>query len=273
MCLSDPGWLIGCCHSGSKRLSPARLLGLARSLAIYRGIPGRAARLRRFYRPFVSPSDLCFDIGAHVGNHSRCWRQLGARVVSVEPQPDFARLLRALYGRDQQITILEAAVGASTGVATLLASERTPTVSTMSRDWIEQVASDPGFARVAWTPGNEVPVTTLAELIARFGSPRFVKIDVEGFEIEVLRGLDRALPALSFEVMPATRDATIACIDRLTSLGEYQFNLSFGERYRFDLAQWCTPQAMRERVAALVGGSRSGDVYARLIAGRGAASD
>ncbi|HVJ30290.1 MAG TPA: FkbM family methyltransferase, partial [Gammaproteobacteria bacterium] len=98
----------------------ARSLGVARSLAMYYGVPFRARRMRNFYAPFVEPGDLCFDIGAHAGNRVRCWRRLGARVVAVEPQPDFVRILRWLYGRDAGVEIVPQAVGREAGSAELL---------------------------------------------------------------------------------------------------------------------------------------------------------
>src|ERR1700741_472726 len=65
-----------------------RAAGLVRSLAIYHAIPLRERRLKSFYRRFVRPGDLVFDVGAHVGNHVRAFSSLGCRVVAVEPQPD-----------------------------------------------------------------------------------------------------------------------------------------------------------------------------------------
>ena len=94
----------------------ARAFGIARSLAMYYGIPLRARRLRRFYAQFVQPGTLCFDVGAHAGNRVRCWRQLGARVIAIEPQADFVRLLRWLYGRDDGVEIVPLAVGAQPGL-------------------------------------------------------------------------------------------------------------------------------------------------------------
>ena len=43
-------------------------LGLARSLLIYYGNPRKGQRMKQFYAQFMGPGDLCFDIGAHVGN-------------------------------------------------------------------------------------------------------------------------------------------------------------------------------------------------------------
>ena len=78
-----------------------RYLGIARSLGLYYGVPFRLAGMRRLYAGLVPEGGLCFDIGAHVGNRLRCFRSMGARVVALEPQPDFARILRLLYGRDR----------------------------------------------------------------------------------------------------------------------------------------------------------------------------
>ena len=92
---------------------------------MYYGIPLRARRLRRFYSQFVTRGSLCFDVGAHAGNRVRCWRQLGAQVVAIEPQPDFVRLLTWLYGRDRHVTIVPVALGREAGHAELYVSERT----------------------------------------------------------------------------------------------------------------------------------------------------
>jgi FkbM family methyltransferase len=240
----------------------ARVFGIARSLAMYYGIPFRAARLRRFYSQFVAPGGLCFDIGAHAGNRVRCWRQLGARVIAIEPQPDFVRLLEWLFGRDSHVTIVPLAVGRSAGSAELLVSERTPTVTTLSRAWVEKVQRDPGFAAVKWTRGPEIEVVTLDMLIARHGTPEFIKIDVEGYEAEVLAGLTTPIRALSFEYLPAARGVAFECVDRLEGLGRYRFNWSLGESHRLVSEQWLDAAALRAHLGALSDRSVSGDIYA-----------
>ena len=238
--------------------------GLARSLLIYYGVPLRLARWRAFYRQFVRPGDLCFDVGAHVGNRLRALAGLGARVVALEPHPVFLGLLQRWYGDWPGVIVVGQAVGARPDERDLMLSRRAPTVSTLSPEWAARVANTPGFASVRWESTVRVPVTTLDRLIAQHGLPRFCKLDVEGSELEALQGLSVPLPALSFEVVPAAADLALGCLDRLTSLGDYEFNRTVGESTRWDPPDWLGAAAMAAQLQALAPESRSGDVYARL---------
>ncbi len=240
-------------------------LGIARSIAIYYGNPIKLNRMQRFYAQFIRPGDLCFDIGAHVGNRSWIWSRLGAHVVALEPQPLCMKLLRRWYGRRPDMTLIEAAVGATAGNAILWISERTPTVTTLSPEWISAVQQAASFAAVEWQTQVTVPVTTLDMLIAQYGLPAFCKIDVEGFEVEVLRGLSQPLPVVSFEYVPATKALAIDCIMRLQRLGEYEFNWSIGEQHRWQSLSWLTAQAMSDHLQQLAVDDDSGDIYARQL--------
>ncbi len=241
----------------------ARGWGLLRSLAIYYGLPGRARRDRVFYRQFIRPGQLVYDVGSHVGNRLRVLRQLGARCVAVEPQPLFADLLQLLYGRDEQVVLVREAIGATVGEATLHISRRTPTVTTLSAGWMAAVQQADSFADVRWEERVAVPVTTLDALIARHGAPDFCKIDVEGSELAVLQGLSVPLPLLSFEYIPATQEMALACIERLQALGDYRYNWSVGEEQRLASAVWLDAPEMAARLRQMGVNERSGDLYAR----------
>ena len=241
-----------------------RAIGLIRSLAMYHAVPLRQRRLRRLYATFAGPGDLTFDLGAHVGNRTRALAALGCRVVALEPQPDFARLLRALFARRTNVEIIEAAVGERAGRASLSVSDRSPTMTTLAPEWRDERARDPAFAGVRWNRGIEVDTTTLDTLIARFGIPAFIKIDVEGAEPQVLAGLSQPVRALSFEYLPHALDYTQACVARLQALGPYCFNWSSGESYELAAEQWVTGDELAKALKTAPAQRRSGDIYARL---------
>ncbi len=238
-------------------------LGLWRSLLMYYAIPGRQRRMRQFYRQFMQPGDLCFDIGAHVGNRLPAWSRLGARIVAVEPQPHLLAFLRRWYGRFPHITLIDQALAATPGTQTLHISNRYPTVTTLSDEWITAVQQDTSFAGVEWDTAVSVPVTTLDALIARFGVPAFCKIDVEGYELEVLRGLSQPITAVSFEYIPAAIDIAAGCVDRLMQLADYEFNFAPGETHHLQFETWVSAEEITAVLHHFTPANGSGDVYAR----------
>jgi hypothetical protein len=134
----------------------------------------------------------------------------------------------------------------------------------MSPGWIESVTTDSSFARVRWDRSAEVGVTTLDDLIAAHGVPAFCKIDVEGFEADVLAGLTRPVPALSFEYIPSAHDASLEVLRIVERLGPYEYNYSPVETMRLASPRWLDAPELRRQLERIRPRGRSGDVYARL---------
>jgi FkbM family methyltransferase len=213
----------------------------------------RSRQIRRFLAPVVRRGELAFDVGANVGEWSVVLRSLGCRLVVVEPQAECAASLRRSFAGDEEVAIVQAAVGDWIGSGELRPSTTGVTHASMSGDW-RRTAMEKGYMPPeAWLEPIEVPVVTLDSLIERHGEPCYCKVDVEGFEPQVLRGLSHALPGVDFEFHQDLAGAVEECVERLAELGDYRYSVFLGE--------W--PEAW----SGELGGGELGDAIAALEPG------
>jgi FkbM family methyltransferase len=233
-----------------------------RSLGVYYGRTSRRSEKDRLYAQFFKPGDLVFDVGAHVGDRIASFRRLGARVVAIEPQPALVFTLKALYGRDRNVTIERKAVGKAPGTLTMKINIDNPTVSTASSAFIDAAKGARGWEGQVWEKTIMVPVTTLDALMEAHGIPAFVKIDVEGFEEEALAGMTRPVQVLSFEFTTIQREVAQSCIARCAALGFLRYNAAIGESQ--ELGEWRSAEEIARWLSELPHAANSGDIYARM---------
>lgn len=220
---------------------------------------------RVFYSQFVRPGDLCFDVGANLGNRLKVFLSLDAKVVAVEPQQQCMYLLRRVYGDNEAVTLVNKALGAVEGEG-IIKTSVAHTLSSLSSDWIEAVKKSGRFAQQTWDNKQTVQITTLDQLIEDYGLPSFIKIDVEGFEEEVVKGLSQPVPMLSLEFTPEFLQSTVNCIAHLSQLAEIQMNYSLGETACLVLPDWISHQDMLTRLEDLADNHQVfGDVYIRSV--------
>lgn len=217
------------------------------------------------YRGLLGPGDLAFDIGSHVGDRVASFRRIGARVVAVEPQPALVRTLRLLYGRDPQVRIEAVALGRNTGAGKLRLNLANPTLSTLSTRFIAAARDADGWRGQRWDKTCTVPRTTLDELVERHGLPRFIKIDVEGYEPEVLGGLSRPVEALSFEFTTIQKRVAQRALQECVRLGLMRYNAAMGEDHAFVHDTWLDAESIGRWLEALAPAANSGDIYALRI--------
>jgi N-acetylglucosaminyldiphosphoundecaprenol N-acetyl-beta-D-mannosaminyltransferase len=221
----------------------------------------RARRRRRdFYGHLIAPGDLVFDVGANVGNRVESFVALGATVVAVEPLTECADVLERRFGRTST-TVVRQGLAAQIGTATLRTTTAS-TIASMSGDFIDETRASGRFAEFDWTEARQVDVTTLDALIGQYGVPDFIKIDVEGFEPEILRGLSCPVPALSFEFALELVSHAEECMQRLQELGDYEFAYSAGESMAWTV-DWTTMQNLLLTLRSTSDPLEWGDIYAR----------
>lgn len=221
------------------------------------------AKFRELYDAFLKPGDLCFDIGANLGNRVRCFIEMDCHVVAVEPQPQCHAALRSCFQDSPGVTLLPMAVAAQPGTREMRISPD-HVLSSMSEPFIRTTTESGRFARSVWNETVRVDCTTLDALISEHGMPAFVKIDVEGYESEVLAGLSKPVPALSIEWTPELPENAHACIKKLEALGDYRYNISWAETMRFSARGWRDADAMHRLIDEFAGETfLFGDIYAQ----------
>lgn len=239
-------------------------LGLWRSILIYYWKPFNESRLKQFYGQFIQEDDLCFDVGAHLGNRSNAWLKLGAKVVAIEPQPQCIRFLEKKFGRKANFTLVKKGVGTTEGSAELHISAYTPTVTTLAnQEWRKVIDEDTSF-KVQWEEKKTIDITTLDQLIEQYGLPAFCKLDIENYEYEALLGLSKPIPCLSVEFYPATIQQAVKCVERLEQITTYKYNWSFGESQKLEHSKWVDANTIITFFQTVKRGDKYGDFYARI---------
>jgi FkbM family methyltransferase len=198
-------------------------------------IAAHKARMGAFYSQFFQPGMRVFDVGANQGEYSEIFAREGGRVLAIEPNTAFSPRLTAL-SQMFDIHPVFTAVAEAPGEAELNVCS-TPGYSTLVDRHAEWIETSPDYADVSWTHTLKVPVTTLDLLAKEFGEPEYVKIDVEGFEINVLRGMTFRPRYVSFEFGARRKANSVECLEDLGARN-YRFRPIVGRDYRYATPEW-----------------------------------
>lgn len=178
----------------------------------------------------VRPGTVAVDVGAHFGVYSVALARLvgkRGRVISIEPITEDAGMLRrAMRTLRLPVTVVECAVSAAAGEATL----RVPLLGGAQKTALATLQLQAQADDLSGIEERRVRVRTLDEILAGVTLPvGFIKIDVEGHELDVLAGagetLRRHRPNLLVEingdVSPEPVRGVISRIERLGYRGEF----------------------------------------------------
>lgn len=141
------------------------------------------------FRRDVRPGDVLFDVGANLGAYTMLfaqWTGPAGRVFAFEPAPEpregLTKLL-SVNGLSSRVTLVDAAVSAAEG-SVLFSAEGVD-----------------GASRIVCANGHPVRAVTIDTFCRREGvTPRLIKIDAEGAELDVLRGARETIAAAGSEL-------------------------------------------------------------------------
>jgi FkbM family methyltransferase len=195
------------------------------------------------------------DIGAFIGDWTLMSRRHfpDARVLMVEPQPDRAAALQALASRLPDARFASALLGAAPAPAVTFFQNTT--VSSVLQEVDNTSSAIP----------LSLPMTTLDAVVAEtaFGRPDFLKLDVQGYELEVLRGAPAALAAaevvlLEVNLIPINRGAPLLAetVAFMAANGFRAYDICSAIRRPLDDALWQTDVLFARETSPLVASTR-----------------
>lgn len=219
----------------------------------------------KIFENIIKKGDLVFDVGSNIGDKSESFLSLGAKVIGFEPQSEcYHYLLDRFKGNTNFITeniALSNKVGSE-----IMYKASYHTISSMSEEFITEAKKE-RFIGYNWDTKIVVETNTLDNIIEKYGLPSFIKIDVEGYELNVLQGLSTSVDYVSVEFNPELCQSTVDCIEYVDNLNNNQSLFNYGYRedefFKFD---WISKYQIIEYLRSINDHVfEFGDVYIKKI--------
>jgi FkbM family methyltransferase len=187
---------------------------------------------------FLQEADLVFDVGLNLGDKAAVYLELGCRVVGFEPQREIYVQAVDRFRNNGDFIGENISLDSKKGVSTIrIASFHT--ISSMNLEYIRRV-QELRFSKYSWDREEPVNTDTLDNMIVKYGVPKYIKIDVEGYELNVLRGLTKKIEYISIEFITEMLGPVKECLDYINRLnGERSsFNYIYGNNDHFYFGRW-----------------------------------
>jgi FkbM family methyltransferase len=173
---------------------------------------------------------LIFDIGANRGTFTDVClsRFTDLEIVTIEPNPELYEWLRNKYEKVNSVIVLPNVVSSVNDTLIDFYLADTDTISTAEMDWI---ASSRFSAESSWYGPIQIPSITIDSLVEKYGIPNLIKIDVEGYELEVLKGMTSKQKEICFEWAEEQYEKINQSCEHLKNIGYTEFGYIEGDDY------------------------------------------
>lgn len=210
---------------------------------------------KHFYSKLIKKNDLCFDIGANVGNKSKLFLSLKTKVIAFEPQSKCEEYLKKI--KNPNFEYYSFGIGSKNEIKELNLANHIE-VATFSDKMIDFYTTE----NLKWNRIEKVTVKKLDTLIEKFGLPDFCKIDTEGFEFEILSHLTYKIPMIEFEFTEAFILDTLKII-KLLNKENTLYNYNLNEKPKFELSNWITSNEMIQTINELPKKRLHGNIFVK----------
>ncbi len=222
--------------------------------------------IQNVYEGLIFKDMKIFDVGANLGHYTKVFLDLGAHVVAFEPQSYCQKILLKRFNQNSRFILCPFALGSSERTGSISISE-SHTISSMNPKWIDGVKSSNRFVKEHWNTTEAVKIKVIEDVIRDTFLPDYLKIDVEGYELEVLKGLSTPIKFISFEItLPEAKGAALACLEHIENFAIYEFSI-LSEQVSNDQTHWMNLSEMKHYLEQLAnnGGMISTDVFCRKL--------
>jgi FkbM family methyltransferase len=171
---------------------------------------------------------ILYDVGANEGKYTDINLNKFDKYILVEANPSLAEKLRQKYKTNPEIHIVEA-IASNKETETFYISNA-DTISTSDIEWIQQSRFSNNYL---WKPVDGLQTVSLDRLISIYGEPTLLKIDVEGYEYNVLQSLTKKVKLLCFEWAEEKKKEILLSLEYLRNQNYTRFHVQMEDKYDY----------------------------------------